>query len=58
MLRLVEGAGIYNLYMENVVFTVETVRMHDMIEAGAIGRLTTFRAREGHSGQGDEATNE
>ena len=50
MLRLVEEAGVYNAYMENVVFTVETVRMHEMIEAGAIGRLTTFRAREGHSG--------
>ena len=24
--------------------------MREMIEAGAIGRLTTFRAREGHSG--------
>jgi predicted dehydrogenase len=50
MVRLVDEAGVYNLYMENVVFTVETVRMHEMIEAGAIGRLTTFRAREGHSG--------
>ena len=50
MLRSVEEAGVYNLYMENVVFTAETVRMHEMIEAGAIGRLTTFRAREGHSG--------
>jgi predicted dehydrogenase len=50
MLRLVEHAGVYNAYMENVVFTVETVRMQEMIDAGAIGRLTTFRAREGHSG--------
>lgn len=50
MLRLVEAAGVFNAYLENVVFTVETVRMHEMIEAGAIGRLTTFRAREGHSG--------
>jgi Predicted dehydrogenases and related proteins len=50
MLRLVEDAGIFNAYLENVVFTTETVRMREMIEAGAIGRLTTFRAREGHSG--------
>ncbi len=50
MLRLVEGAGVFNAYLENVVFTSETVRMREMIEAGAIGRLTTFRAREGHSG--------
>jgi predicted dehydrogenase len=50
MLRLVEEAGLFNAYLENVVFTAETVRMHEMIEAGAVGRPTTFRAREGHSG--------
>ena len=50
MLRLVEEAGAFNAYLENVVFTSETMRMREMIEAGAIGRLTTFRAREGHSG--------
>jgi predicted dehydrogenase len=50
MLRLVEDAGVYHAYLENVVFNTEAMRMHDMIEAGAIGRLTTFRAREGHSG--------
>ena len=50
MVRLVEDAGVFNAYLENVVFTTETVRMREMIEAGAIGRLITFRAREGHSG--------
>ena len=50
MLSLVEEAGVFNAYLENVVFTSETVRMREMVEAGAIGRLTTFRAREGHSG--------
>ena len=30
--------------------TPRSVRMREMVEAGAIGRLTTFRAREGHSG--------
>jgi predicted dehydrogenase len=50
MLRIVEGAGIFHAYLENVVFTTETVRMREMIESGAIGRPTTFRAREGHSG--------
>ncbi len=38
------------MYLENVVFNAETVRMREMVEAGAIGRLVTFRAREGHSG--------
>jgi predicted dehydrogenase len=32
------------------VFNPDMVRMHDMVEAGAIGRVTTVRAREGHSG--------
>jgi predicted dehydrogenase len=50
MVRLVDDAGVYNAYLENAVFTTETVRMREMIEAGAIGRVTTFRAREGHSG--------
>src|SRR5215213_1636195 len=50
MLRLVQEAGVFNAYLENVVFNAEMIRMREMIEAGAIGRLTTFRAREGHSG--------
>jgi predicted dehydrogenase len=50
MLRLVREAGVFHAYLENVVYNTETMRMRQMIEAGAIGRMTTFRAREGHSG--------
>ena len=50
MVRLVRDAGVFGAYLENVVFNAEMIRMREMIEAGAIGRLTTFRAREGHSG--------
>jgi predicted dehydrogenase len=50
MLRLVRDAGVFHAYLENVVFNAEMIRMREMIESGAIGRLTTFRAREGHSG--------
>jgi predicted dehydrogenase len=50
MLRLVTEAGVFHAYLENVVFNAETIRMREMIESGAIGRTTTFRAREGHSG--------
>jgi predicted dehydrogenase len=50
MLRAVSEAGVFNAYLENVVFNISIMRMHDMIEAGAIGRVTTVRAREGHSG--------
>ena len=50
MLRLVRDAGVFHAYLENVVYGTEMVRMREMVEAGAIGRPTTFRAREGHSG--------
>jgi predicted dehydrogenase len=50
MLRAVDGAGVFNAYLENVIFNPDLLRMRAMVEAGAIGRLTTVRAREGHSG--------
>jgi len=50
MLHVVTDAGAFNAYLENVVYNTETERMREMIEAGAIGRVVTFRAREGHSG--------
>jgi len=50
MLRLVRDAGVFHAYLENVVFGSEMIRMREMVEAGAIGRPLTFRAREGHSG--------
>jgi predicted dehydrogenase len=50
MLRLVEEAGVFHAYLENVVYGTEMTRMREMVEAGAIGRPLTFRAREGHSG--------
>ncbi|CAN5795058.1 Gfo/Idh/MocA family oxidoreductase [soil metagenome] len=50
MVSLVEKAGLWHGYLENVVFTAELMRMREMIEAGAIGRPITLRAREGHSG--------
>ncbi len=50
MLRAVDHAGVFNAYLENVIFNPDLLRMREMVEAGAIGRLTTVRAREGHSG--------
>ncbi len=50
MLRAVRDAGVFNAYLENVIFNPDLLRMRDMVEAGSIGRLTTVRAREGHSG--------
>jgi predicted dehydrogenase len=50
MLRVVTEAGVFHAYLENVVFNAEMIRMREIVESGAIGPLTTFRAREGHSG--------
>jgi predicted dehydrogenase len=50
MLRAVTDAGVFNAYLENVIFNPDLLRMREMVEAGSIGRLTTVRAREGHSG--------
>jgi predicted dehydrogenase len=50
MLRAVRDAGVWSGYLENVVFGAEIVRMREMVEAGAVGRPVTFRAREAHSG--------
>jgi len=50
MLRAVKEAGVWSAYLENVVFNLDIMRMRQMIEAGSIGRVTTVRAREGHSG--------
>lgn len=50
MLRAVRAAGVWSAYLENVVFNLDMMRVKEMVDAGAIGRLTTVRAREGHSG--------
>jgi predicted dehydrogenase len=50
MVRAVEGAGVFGAYLENVVFNPDIVRMRELVLGGAVGRPTTFRAREGHSG--------
>jgi len=50
MLSLARDAGLWHGYLENVVFNAEIVRLRELIEAGAIGRPVTMRAREGHSG--------
>jgi predicted dehydrogenase len=50
MLRAVRAAGVFGAYLENIVFNPDILRMRAMISQGAIGRVTTFRAREAHSG--------
>ena len=49
-LASVSAAGVWHGYLENVVFGAEMLRMREMVEADAIGRPISFRAREAHSG--------
>ncbi|MBP1705401.1 MAG: Gfo/Idh/MocA family oxidoreductase [Chloroflexi bacterium] len=50
MVGAVRAAGVWSAYLENVVFNLDLMRVKEMVDAGAIGRVTTIRAREGHSG--------
>ncbi len=50
MLRLVEEAGVFHGYAETEVFSPAVMRVRQMIETGALGRVCTMRSREAHSG--------
>lgn len=50
ILDIVRAAGIWHGYAESSVFSPNVAKAHEMVEAGAIGRLLTMRAREAHSG--------
>jgi predicted dehydrogenase len=50
MLALVEAAGVLHGYAETEVFSPAVMRVRQLIEAGALGRICTMRSREAHSG--------
>jgi predicted dehydrogenase len=50
MVALARDAGVMAGYAETEVFSPNVIRAREMIEAGAIGRVLTVRAREAHSG--------
>lgn len=50
MLRIVHDAGVWHGYAESSVFSPNIAKAHQMVQAGAIGRVLTMRAREAHSG--------
>lgn len=50
MLDLVERAGVLHGYAETEVFSPAVMRVRQMIDDGAIGRIFTIRSREAHSG--------
>jgi predicted dehydrogenase len=50
MVELVRRAGITHGYAETEVFAPAVVRVSELIESGALGRVLTVRSREAHSG--------
>jgi predicted dehydrogenase len=50
MVRLVRDAGVMSGYAETEVFAPNVTKARQMIESGAIGKVLSVRAREGHSG--------
>ena len=50
MMKAVERAGIFNGYLEDLVYTPKFLKAHQMIEGGALGRILWVRSREAHPG--------
>lgn len=49
-LRVVQKNGVIHCYAEDEVFAPQIVRSKEIVDSGAIGKLTWVRTREAHSG--------
>lgn len=50
MLEAVEKAGIFNGYLEDLVYTPKFLKAHDSVKNGALGRILWAKSRETHPG--------
>ncbi|MBZ0299870.1 MAG: Gfo/Idh/MocA family oxidoreductase, partial [Anaerolineae bacterium] len=50
MLRVVEQAGVFHGYLEDLVYTPKTLKAARSIREGAVGRVLWTRSREAHPG--------
>lgn len=50
MMRAVEEAGIFNGYLEDLVYTPKFLKAWESVKAGAIGRVLWAKSRETHPG--------
>lgn len=50
MLKLVEEAGVFHGYLEDLAYTPKTLKARASIEAGALGKVLWARSRETHPG--------
>jgi predicted dehydrogenase len=54
MLEAVEDAGIFNSYLEDLVYTPKFIKAHDSVKNGALGRILWAKSRETHPGPHSE----
>ena len=50
MLEAVEKAGIFNGYLEDLVYTPKFIKAHESVKNGAVGRILWAKSREAHPG--------
>ncbi|RYG39204.1 MAG: Gfo/Idh/MocA family oxidoreductase [Chitinophagaceae bacterium] len=50
MLEAVEAAGIFNGYLEDLVYTPKFLKAHESVKNGTIGRILWAKSRETHPG--------
>ncbi len=50
MLLAVEEAGIFNGYLEDLVYTPKFIKAHESVAKGALGRILWAKSRETHPG--------
>lgn len=50
MLQAVEKAGIFNGYLEDLVYTPKFLKAHESVKNGALGRILWAKSRETHPG--------
>lgn len=54
MLEAVEKAGIFNGYLEDLVYTPKFLKAHESVKNGALGRVLWAKSRETHPGPHSE----
>lgn len=50
MLEAVEAAGIFNGYLEDLVYTPKFLKAQESVQSGALGRILWAKSREAHPG--------
>ena len=50
MLEAVEKAGVFNGYLEDLVYTPKHIKAHESVASGALGRILWAKSRETHPG--------